>query len=72
MPDLHINMVSIIPMLERMKAATEKDEYLQTSRQYTQMGWPSDKHPLTRVLCLISRKKISVKKMESYIKENKL
>ena len=57
MSDLQINMVSIIPMLERMKAATEKDEYLQTSRQYTQMGWPSDKHPLTRVLCLISRKK---------------
>ena len=47
-PDLQINMVSAIPdtMLERIKVATEKDEHLQTLRQYTQMGWSSDKHSI--------------------------
>ena len=44
-PDLQINMVSTISdtMLERIRAATEKDQHFQALRQYTCMGWPSDK-----------------------------
>ena len=39
---------STIPdtMLERIKAATEKDQHLQTLTQYTCMGWPSDKRSI--------------------------
>ena len=47
--DLQINMVFTIPdtMLERIKAATKKDQHLQTLRQYTCMGWPSDKRSIS-------------------------